>query len=108
LIRELKERCDIVIIDSPPVLSLTDAQVLSSLADGVVMVVAADTTPLPHVQRSQAMLRHVGGRLLGVIFHKAKAYNNPDVWDGYYNYYTYNQTDGNARSLTAPKNLLTK
>lgn len=109
LIQELKDRCDIVIIDSPPVLSLTDAQVLSSLADGVVMVVAADSTPMPHVQRSQAMLRHVGGRLLGVIFNKAKSYNNPDVWDGYYNYYSaHDMANGNGKtkSLTAPKNLI--
>jgi capsular exopolysaccharide synthesis family protein len=93
LIDELKQRFDMVIIDSPPTLLLTDAQVLCSIADGVALVVAADTTPKAHVQRAQAMLRHAGGRLLGAIFNKVKEYNNPDAYGGYYAYgNTYNGT----------------
>jgi Mrp family chromosome partitioning ATPase len=82
----LTEQFDIVIIDSPPVLALTDAQVLCSVADGVVMVVAADSTPRAHVQRAQAMLRHAGGRLLGAVFNKVKEYNSPDAYGAYYSY----------------------
>lgn len=89
LIEGLKDRCDIVIIDSPPVLSLTDAQVLSSLADGVVLVVAADSTPKPHVLRAQAMLRHIGGRLLGVILNKVQPHQNSHDQDVYNQYYAY-------------------
>lgn len=84
LLNTLKEMFDIVIIDSPPILSLTDAQVLCSVADGIAMVVAADSTPRAHVQRAQAMLRRAGGRVLGVIFNKVKKYNNPDAYGGYY------------------------
>lgn len=105
LIERLKSMCDLVIIDSPPVLSLTDAQVLSSLADGVVLVVAADTTPKPNVQRAQAMLRHVGGRLLGVIFNKTKAYNDPTTADAYYDYYSYGDLVGNGSEGKKPKSL---
>jgi succinoglycan biosynthesis transport protein ExoP len=86
LVSQLKESFDVIIIDSPPVLALTDAQVLCSVADGVVMVVAADSTPKAHVQRAQAMLRHAGGRLLGAVFNKAKSYNSPDTYGGYYSY----------------------
>ncbi|MDF2440322.1 MAG: hypothetical protein JWN98_1306 [Abditibacteriota bacterium] len=84
LLNTLKEMFDIVIIDSPPILALTDAQVLCSVADGVAMVVAADSTPRAHVQRAQGMLRRAGGRVLGVIFNKVKKYNNPDAYGGYY------------------------
>ncbi len=78
-----KEQFDIVIIDSPPVLALTDAQVLCSQVDGVVMVVAADSTSKSDVQRAQAMLRHAGGRLLGAVFNKVKRTNTTG---GYYAY----------------------
>jgi capsular exopolysaccharide synthesis family protein len=86
LLNHLKESFDIIIIDSPPVLSITDAQVLCSVADGVVMVVAADSTPKAHVQRAQAMLRHAGGRLLGAVFNKAKEHSSTDAYGGYYSY----------------------
>jgi len=98
LIEGLKERCDIVVIDSPPVLSLTDAQVLSSLADGVVLVVAADSTPKPHVQRAQAMLRHIGGRLLGVILNKVQPHQNGHDQDVYNQYYSYDNLSGDVFS----------
>lgn len=78
-----KEQFDVVIIDSPPVLALTDAQVLCSQVDGVMMVVAADTTSKSDVQRAQAMLRHAGGRLLGAVFNKVKRTNHSG---GYYAY----------------------
>jgi capsular exopolysaccharide synthesis family protein len=96
LIEGLKDRCDIVVIDSPPVLSLTDAQVLSSLADGVVLVVAADSTPKPHVQRAQAMLRHIGGRLLGVILNKVQPHQNGHDQDVYNQYYSYDNLSGDV------------
>jgi len=83
-VQSLKQQFDIIVIDSPPVLSLTDAQVLCAVADGVALVVAADSTPKAHVQRAQGMLRHAGGRLLGAIFNKVKQYNNPDAYGGYY------------------------
>lgn len=82
-LQSFKEQFDIIVIDSPPVLALTDAQVLCSQVDGVVMVVAADSTPKSDVQRAQAMLRHAGGRLLGAIFNKVRKSN---ASTGYYAY----------------------
>ena len=102
MLQDLKERFDMVIIDSPPVLSLTDAQVMCSIAEGVVMVVSADATTKPHVKRAQAMLRHAGGRVLGVILNKIRASNNPDAYSAYYSYY------GDGNQLSRPKGFLTR
>ena len=82
-LQSFKDQFDVIIIDSPPVLALTDAQVLCSQVDGVVMVVAADSTSKADVQRAQAMLRHAGGRLLGAVFNKVKRTNQSG---GYYAY----------------------
>lgn len=104
MLQDLKEHYDVVIIDSPPVLSLTDAQVLCSLADGVVMVVGADSTAKPHVKRAQTMLRHAGGRVLGIILNKVRESNNPDSYGVYYSYNGY----GDGQSGNVPKGLLTR
>lgn len=103
LVQDLKENYDMVILDSPPALSLTDAQVLCSIADGVVMVVAADSTTRPHVKRAYAKLRHAGGRVLGVILNKIRESSNPDLYNTYYTYH------GDGRQLeNGAKGLLTR
>jgi len=86
MLRQLSEECDFLVIDSAPILALSDTQVLCSLADGVLLVVAADTTSRRHVRRAQAMLRHAGGRTLGVLFNKAREFNNPNLHNPYYSY----------------------
>ncbi len=95
LLRDLKERCDLVVIDSPPVLSLSDPQVLCSSVDGVVLIAAANSTPRQHLQRAQATLRHAGGRLLGVLFNKVREGSGAHALN---NYYTYAPV-GNGKAL---------
>jgi capsular exopolysaccharide synthesis family protein len=85
-LQEFKDRFDVVVIDSPPVLALTDAQVLCSQVDGVVMIVAAESTGKDEVQRAQAMLRHAGGRLLGAVFNKVRRGSATPGYGTYQNY----------------------
>lgn len=92
LLRDLKDRCDLVVIDSPPVLSLSDPQVLCSSVDGVVLIVAANSTPRQHLQRAQTTLRHAGGRLLGVLFNKVRESSTYSL----NNYYTYGPVGNGA------------
>jgi capsular exopolysaccharide synthesis family protein len=72
LLQDLKSRFDVIIIDGPPVLSLSGAQVLATMADEVLMVVSA-STPNEQVQRAQAALRLTGAKLMGSIFNKGRA-----------------------------------
>ncbi len=71
-LKAMEKAFDFVIIDSPPTLSLADAQVLSSLADGVALVIA-DSTSREEVQRVEAVLRLTGAHLLGVILNGDKS-----------------------------------
>jgi capsular exopolysaccharide synthesis family protein len=88
LLAELRDSCDLLVIDSPPLMFLTDSQVLASFVDGAILVVAASQTARGHVQRAHSVLRNAGGRVLGVIFNKVKAHNDPDAYYGsYYSYY---------------------
>ncbi len=67
LLAMLKERFDLVILDTPPVLATADAGILGSLADGVLLVVRAGQTDRSAAQRATAQLASSGARVLGVV-----------------------------------------
>ena len=69
LITEARESFDWVIIDTPPIGLLPDANLLGSMADGSVLVVKADSTPYPMVTRAIASLGP--DRVLGVVLNRA-------------------------------------
>lgn len=93
LIDEAREVFDWVVIDTPPVGLLTDAALLSSMADGVVLVVKAESTPHDMVNRAvQAIGRE---RVLGTVLNRAKEQTAGSGYD-YYKYYA----DTDSRSLT--------
>jgi len=84
LIEEAKDKYDVVIIDSPPCTGLSDVQVISTLVDGLVLVVALEATQKQYLVATMRLLRQAGAPLLGTVInrvqHKRHAY-------GYYSYY---------------------
>jgi non-specific protein-tyrosine kinase len=92
LIEWLGEYADVVIVDSPPVMAVTDAAILSARLDGTLLVVDAGGTRRGLAQRSQEALRAVGGRLLGVVLNRLSARDGE-----YTHYYYYVSEDGQRR-----------
>jgi capsular exopolysaccharide synthesis family protein len=90
VLEALGEIADIVIIDTPPVVVVTDASVLANAVDGVAVVAALGETARDSVKRATSVLASSRTRLLGVIFNKVEASRN---------YYGYYGTDG---SRTTP------
>jgi capsular exopolysaccharide synthesis family protein len=83
-LEELRGAYDFIILDSPPVLPVTDAVVLAREADGVVLVVKGDDTPRELVRRARDLLMQANTHLLGAVV------NNVDVgWGGLYFYNRY-------------------
>ena len=66
LIESLKSRYDLVVLDTPPTLVVTDARIVSALADAVVFCVRWDNTPRPAVKEGLRELASVGASLSGV------------------------------------------
>ena len=89
MIQDAKNRFDVVFFDSPPILGVSDASVLSSEVDLTIMVVQHRRFPKSMIQRVKMAIDNVGGKTLGVVL------NNVDVRHGqsyeyytsYYNYY---------------------
>ncbi|MGA9392803.1 MAG: polysaccharide biosynthesis tyrosine autokinase [Candidatus Sulfotelmatobacter sp.] len=84
LVQILRQKFDHVIIDSPPILPITDATIISTLVDGVIMVVESDKTSRAALNRACRVMEHSGGRILGSVFNKVDTRR-----DGYYGYRYY-------------------
>lgn len=87
VLKELAERFDRVILDSPPLGAVTDAVVLSKQADGVMLVVRSGKTLRDEVTRSVKSIRSVNGSIVGVILNEIALEDRR----GYYSYYGYGQ-----------------
>jgi capsular exopolysaccharide synthesis family protein len=83
LIEELKEIFDMILIDAPPVLAVTDAQILATISDGVIFVASYGEADKHAVVRAKELIDKVGGKILGVIINKV-----PAEAKNYY-YYSY-------------------
>jgi len=82
LIKEQASFFDIVLFDTASILSVTDASVLSTMVDGVLLVILADKTPREAAQRSVNLMHKINAKMLGVVF------NAVDITrEGYYYYY---------------------
>ena len=81
----LEEDFDFMVIDSPPVLSVTDAQILSAGVEGVMLVVQGGKTPRDAVRKAVSRLSSVGGKMLGAMVNKVDIYRSE--YSYYYRYY---------------------
>ena len=95
LLKDLKSRFDYLVLDSPPLLAVTDATVLSAMVDGVVLVVESGATPRNAVLRAFRMLHDAGGRVLGTVINKLDLRHDGYYGYSYHRYYgAYHNGDG--------------
>lgn len=82
LVEALKKVFDYVILDTPPVLAVTDAQIIATKADGVVLVVRAEKTKKDTVKSALELLKKVNANILGTVLNGTEMKK-----DNYYYYY---------------------
>ena len=85
LIKALETNFDLVIYDAPPLLSVTDAQLISTRVDGTVLVVREGKTEKEALRQAVGLLNHVNAKIIGTIFNDVKGSSG----SGYYGYYGY-------------------
>jgi non-specific protein-tyrosine kinase len=95
ILRQVGEHTDIILLDSPPVMAVTDAAVLAPRVDGVLLVVKPGSTKLAACKQAVEQLQRVGANILGVVLNdiemKRSRYRYA-YYRGYY--YTYNKYYG--------------
>ena len=85
ILNELRTLFDFIVVDSPPIIAVSDAAVLSVLCDGVVLVFNGEKTTTPSARRATERLDKVGAHILGVILN-AIDIRDPEYLD-YRSYY---------------------
>lgn len=83
LIEDLRREFDIIVIDTPPTLAVTDSQILATICDGVVLVVDSGKVKIAQAQKTKEKLEHVNAKILGVVLNNIKRNKQED----YYYYY---------------------
>jgi len=82
LFGKLYQEFDVIILDTPPVLAVADAQILSKHADGVILVVSSGKTETEQGKKAKQLLLSANAPLLGVVLNNKKQEKN----DHYYYY----------------------
>jgi non-specific protein-tyrosine kinase len=72
IIESLKATADLVLFDSPPILAVTDAAILSRKLDGVLLVISAGQTKRDRAIKAKAMLEKANARVIGVVLNNAR------------------------------------
>jgi capsular exopolysaccharide synthesis family protein len=102
LLQDVKQRFDLVLVDSPPILGVSDAAVLASEVDLTMVVVQHRKLPRNMLMRVKQAVENVGGQVIGVVL------NNVDVrsdsqYQYYTSYYTYYAPSNNMEENQKPQ-----
>jgi capsular exopolysaccharide synthesis family protein len=104
LLGVLSERYDYILIDTPPVSVVTDAVVLSRIADGFLLVVRAGNTPIDSLKDSVSQLERVGAHIIGFLFNdvnekkSGRKYGKYSYYGNYDNKSSVGQSERHTRS----------
>lgn len=88
LMEEASRQFDMILIDTPPVIAVTDAAVIAQDVDGVILVLASGEVNKDYAQRAKEQLDKVGAKILGAVLNKADMQTSD-----YYYYYYYHGSD---------------
>ncbi|MEB2297650.1 MAG: polysaccharide biosynthesis tyrosine autokinase [Ignavibacteria bacterium] len=82
-LKQLREKFDLIILDSPPIIAVTDSEILTSMVDGTLLVVSSENTEIDMMERSVELIRRENTQFLGTVL------NNFSYKSGYGSYYKY-------------------
>ncbi|NIR48080.1 CpsD/CapB family tyrosine-protein kinase [candidate division KSB1 bacterium] len=88
VLAECKDNYDLVIVDSPPLIAVTDSIVLSALVDGVCLVIRSGKTRMQMIRKAKKLLESSRSRIVGVILNDIDLKSVYGNWY-YKNYYYY-------------------
>ena len=98
LIEEFSQEYDMVLIDTPPIIAVTDAALLAQEVDGVILVLASGEVNKDYALRAKEQLDKVGAKILGAVLNKADMKTSE-----YYYYYYYHGSDDSTSTSTKKK-----
>ncbi|HZT59271.1 MAG TPA: polysaccharide biosynthesis tyrosine autokinase [Pyrinomonadaceae bacterium] len=100
LLYVLSENFTHIVIDSPPAISFTDASILSTMVDGVMLVVHGGRSSRAVVRRAKQQLMDVGAHIFGIVLNNVKLEGTDYYYAGYYSGY-YAEEEGAPEGVEA-------
>jgi capsular exopolysaccharide synthesis family protein len=97
LLEKLAEEADIVLIDSPPMLVVADAAILSSIVDGVILVIKSAKTKIEEVKQAKERLEKANARIIGTVLNAVRSSHGSYY---YYDYYEYGEESKKETAVT--------
>lgn len=91
LLSEVVETYDIVLIDTPPTIAVTDSSVLAQSADGVALIVSSGEVSREYAMKAKEQLEKVGAKIIGTVLNKVEMKTKEHY------YYYYYQAEENSR-----------
>jgi len=101
LIRHFREQSDLVIVDTPPVLAVADAAILSTMVDGVILICDPNKTKRRDLRHAREAIEAVGGRILGLVVNRLHPRGGMYYYYGNYNYNYSSATDDGVSSVAS-------
>jgi capsular exopolysaccharide synthesis family protein len=102
LLYVLSENFTHIVIDSPPAISFTDASILSTMVDGVMLVVHGGRSSRAIVRRAKQQLQDVGAHIFGIVLNNVKLEGMDYYYSGYYSgYYAEDEAPEGAETAAA-------
>lgn len=100
IIKGLKARYDYIFVDSPPIVGVSDASIVASEVDGVILVVQYRKYPRIMSLRAKRLVENVGGRVIGVVLNNINVMRDDYYYyyHSYYSNYYYHRAPGAASS----------
>jgi Mrp family chromosome partitioning ATPase len=97
---EMKKSYDLVVLDSAPIIAVTDSEILCRLADATILVVSADTTELQLLEKSVELIKAGSSSFIGTVLNN---FNYRTSYGSYYKYYYYyaHPTNGMKNKINA-------
>lgn len=102
LLGTLSQRFAHIIIDSPPTISFTDSSILSTMVDGVVLVVHGGRSSRAVVRRAKQQLLDIGAHIFGVVLNNVKLETQDYYYTGYYASHYYTNPEDDEETGVAP------
>ncbi|MBW2065055.1 MAG: polysaccharide biosynthesis tyrosine autokinase, partial [Deltaproteobacteria bacterium] len=96
-LEEAKKEYDLIIFDSPPIISTADASIVASKMGGVVLVYRVGAVSRILLKRAKAQLEQIGCNLIGVVLNGMKPEISPDFKDYYKYYHSYKVVEGKKK-----------
>lgn len=87
LLKNLKQEYDLVIVDTPPAILVTDASVIASQVDGVIVVAQAGRTRQSHLAGVFELIERMGGNVIGVVLNMIPIHSRGEEYGYAYNQY---------------------